>query len=104
MVEKDELERRSIINMAFERNYGFELTEEFDIDATRFGNLLRYVNHSSYGYENCYAREKFVRGDIKIVIFAKRNIKKGEELYFDYHMKNSPWVLKYNKLYGGKVK
>ena len=34
MVEKDELERRSIINMAFERNYGFGLTEELDIDAT----------------------------------------------------------------------
>ena len=32
LVEKDELERRSIINMAFERNYGFELTDDFDID------------------------------------------------------------------------
>ena len=30
LVEKDELERRSLINMAFERNYGFELTDDFN--------------------------------------------------------------------------
>lgn len=99
IVEKDELERRSIINMAFERNYGFELTHEFDIDALRCGNELRYINHSSFGYENAYAREKFVRGNTKIALYAKRFIKKGEELYFDYNMKNAAWVCKYNKLY-----
>lgn len=99
LVEKDELERRSLINMAFERNYGFELTDDFDIDALRCGNELRYVNHSSFGYENCYAREIFVRGNNKIALYAKRYIQKGEELYFDYHMKNTQWVLKYNKLY-----
>lgn len=99
LVEKEELEKRSAVNMAFEINYGFELTELFDVDAARCGNNLRYVNHSSFGYDNAYAREKFVRGIIKIALYAKRYIKTGEEIYFDYHMKNSSWIAKYNKLY-----
>ena len=104
VIEKEEVERRSTINIPFERNYAFELDDYYDIDATRYGNKMRYINHSSFGYENCYARNVIVRGNTEMLFYAKRDIKKGEELYLDYHMNNCTWLNKYNKLYGNKKK
>ena len=104
VIEKEEVERRSTINIPFERNYAFELDDFYDIDATRYGNKMRYINHSSFGYENCYARNVIVRGNTEILFYAKRNITKGEEIYLDYHMNNCTWLNKYNRLYGKKTK
>ena len=100
IVEKKELERRSILNEILERNYAFSSTVKYDIDAFRMGNSMRYINHSSFGYENCMARSIYVRGSMKIGLFALRNIPKGHEIYFDYKMKELPWVHEYNKKYG----
>ena len=102
VIEKEEVERRSIINIPFDRNYAFELDDFYDIDATKYGNKMRYINHSSFGYENCYARNVIVRGNTEILFYAKRDIKKGEEIYLDYHMNNCSWINKYNKIYGTK--
>ena len=104
VIEKEEVERRSIINIPFDRNYVFELDDFYDIDATKYGNKMRYINHSSFGYENCYARNVIVRGNTEILFYAKRDIKKGEEIYLDYHMNNCSWINKYNKIYGNKKK
>ena len=104
VIEKEEVERRSIINIPFDRNYAFELDDFYDIDATKYGNKMRYINHSSFGYENCYARNVIVRGNTEILFYAKRDIKKGEEIYLDYHMNNCSWINKYNKIYGNKKK
>ena len=104
VIEKEEVERRSTINIPFERNYAFELDDYYDIDATRYGNKMRYINHSSFGYENCYARNVIIRGNTEILFYAKRDIKKGEEIYLDYHMNNCTWLNKYNRLYGSKKK
>ena len=104
VIEKEEVERRSIINIPFDRNYAFELDDFYDIDATRYGNKMRYINHSSFGYENCYARNVIVRGNTEILFYAKRDIKKGEEIYLDYHMNNCSWINKYNRIYGSKRK
>lgn len=104
VIEKEEVERRSTINIPFERNYAFELDDYYDIDATKYGNKMRYINHSSFGYENCYARNVIVRGNTEILFYAKRDIKKGEEIYLDYHMNNCTWLNKYNRLYGSKKK
>ena len=104
VIEKEEVERRSIINIPFDRNYAFELDDFYDIDATKYGNKMRYINHSSFGYENCYARNVIVRGNTEILFYAKRDIKKGEEIYLDYHMNNCSWINRYNKIYGNKKK
>ena len=62
---------------------------------------MRCVNHSSHGYENCYAKIKFVKGNFKIGLYALRLIRKGEELYFDYKIdSNLGWLSRYNRLYG----
>jgi SET domain-containing protein len=61
---------------------------------------FRFVNHSSNGFQNSYARGKYVRGINRIGLFALRKINRGEELFFDYLMKeNVPWLAKYNRYY-----
>ncbi|KAL8171950.1 hypothetical protein V2J09_023754 [Rumex salicifolius] len=53
------------------------------IDACGKGNLGRFINHSCD--PNCRTEKWMVNGEICIGIFAVRNIKKGEELTFDYN-------------------
>ncbi len=56
----------------------FKLNRLYVRDAAVGGNIARYINHSCT--PNCYTR---VIGDT-IWIIAARNIKKGEELTYDY--------------------
>ena len=70
-------ERRYIQNG--EHIWCFKLTNRSVIDAAVGGNVARFINHSCH--PNCYI-------DIKkgvIWIRAARNIRKGEELTYDYN-------------------
>lgn len=58
--------------------YIFELNKRYDIDGAVSYNTARYINHSCN--PNCEAH--IIRGHIWIV--SIRNIKKGEELGYDY--------------------
>ncbi|KAI9907970.1 hypothetical protein PsorP6_004642 [Peronosclerospora sorghi] len=63
--------------------YMFRLDENTIIDATRCGNLARFINHSCD--PKAFARIVAVEGgDKKIVIFAKRAIAAGDEVTYDY--------------------
>ncbi|KAL9245134.1 hypothetical protein vseg_018819 [Gypsophila vaccaria] len=53
------------------------------IDACSKGNLGRFVNHSCD--PNCRTEKWVVNGEICVGLFALRNIRKGEELTFDYN-------------------
>lgn len=53
------------------------------IDACVKGNLGRFINHSCD--PNCYTEKWMVNGEVCIGLFAIRDIKKGEELTFDYN-------------------
>ncbi|XP_052740662.1 histone-lysine N-methyltransferase 2C isoform X2 [Bicyclus anynana] len=52
------------------------------IDATLSGGLARYINHSCQ--PNCVTEKVEVDRHLRIIIFAKRRIARGEELAYDY--------------------
>ncbi|KAJ1984247.1 histone methyltransferase set1 [Dimargaris cristalligena] len=63
-------------------SYLFRLDEDAVIDATKMGNMARFVNHCCQ--PNCNARIITVDGGKRIVIYAKRDIDAGEEITYDY--------------------
>jgi hypothetical protein len=58
--------------------------EELAIDATYFGNKMKYVNHKSHDEENCKIKPWHVNGKAVMILEAGKNIKKGDELFFNY--------------------
>ncbi|KAG7661661.1 SET2 [[Candida] subhashii] len=76
MVEYDQLK--------FKHFYFMMLKSDSFIDATVKGSLARFINHSCN--PNAYV-DKWVVGDkLRMGIFAKRKILKGEEITFDYNV------------------
>jgi hypothetical protein len=57
----------------------FKLTNRTVVDAGVGGNVARFINHSCH--PNCYVQV----ADGIIWIRAARNIRRGEELTYDYH-------------------
>uniref|UniRef100_A0A914MAC9 Histone-lysine N-methyltransferase n=1 Tax=Meloidogyne incognita TaxID=6306 RepID=A0A914MAC9_MELIC len=64
--------------------YIMELDDKRSIDAQYYGNDMRYVNHSCN--PNCIIQQFQSDFDLHLVLIAKRNISRGEELSFDYNM------------------
>ncbi|GBL87422.1 Histone-lysine N-methyltransferase SETD2 [Araneus ventricosus] len=62
--------------------YFMALKTDEIIDATNKGNLSRFMNHSCD--PNCETQKWTVNGELRIGFFAKRDLKTGEELTFDY--------------------
>lgn len=60
--------------------YLFTVNKNLVIDGTGRANLARYINHSCR--PNCYA--EIDETESHVYIFAKRNIKAGEELSYNY--------------------
>lgn len=60
------------------RVWCFKLSDRYVRDAAVGGNLARYINHACS--PNCYTQ---IVGDT-IWVCAARNIRKGEELTYDY--------------------
>ncbi|MCO5610217.1 hypothetical protein L7F22_064453 [Adiantum nelumboides] len=53
------------------------------IDATKKGSLGRFINHSCD--PNCETRKWTVLGEVRVGIFAKKDIKAGTELTYNYN-------------------
>ncbi|XP_052063462.1 uncharacterized protein LOC127703085 isoform X2 [Mytilus californianus] len=62
--------------------YMFRIDDADVVDATLHGSAARFINHSCE--PNCYSKVIQVEGKKHIVIFAMRQINKGEELTYDY--------------------
>ncbi|CAM6031654.1 unnamed protein product, partial [Sphagnum compactum] len=63
-------------------SYLFRIDLETIIDATKFGNLARFINHSCN--PNCYAKIITIEQEKKIVIYSKQPIGVNEEITYDY--------------------
>jgi len=62
--------------------YFMTLSSSETIDATLRGNEGRFLNHSCA--PNCETQKWMVRGELRIGIFATRDVAAGEELTIDY--------------------
>jgi hypothetical protein len=66
-------------------SYLFSLNREQEIDSTYFGTKIRFINHAGEGKgNNLYPRIIMVNTVYRIALYGARNIRSGEELFFDY--------------------
>lgn len=85
LVSLDECERReksyqAITDMTFVFKKG-----DMHIDATRKGGKARFANEpGKRTLPNCYSCYKRTMGDLRVGIYADRNIEAGEEILFRY--------------------
>ncbi|XP_028396807.1 histone-lysine N-methyltransferase SETD1B-A-like [Dendronephthya gigantea] len=63
-------------------SYLFRVDSDTIIDATKYGNLARFINHCCD--PNCYAKVVTFESEKKIVIYSKRDIAVNEEITYDY--------------------
>uniref|UniRef100_A0A671RMS5 Histone-lysine N-methyltransferase SETD1B-A-like n=1 Tax=Sinocyclocheilus anshuiensis TaxID=1608454 RepID=A0A671RMS5_9TELE len=63
-------------------SYLFRVDQDTIIDATKYGNLARFINHSCN--PNCYAKIITVEAQKKIVIYSRQPIDVNEEITYDY--------------------
>jgi SET domain-containing protein len=68
--------------MGIGSSYLFRLDEDAILDATKIGNLARFINHCCD--PTCNAKVINVDGVKKIVIYAKEGIDEGQEITYDY--------------------
>nr|XP_054749083.1 histone-lysine N-methyltransferase SETD1A-like isoform X2 [Lytechinus pictus] len=68
--------------MGIGSSYLFRIDAVTIIDATKSGNLARFINHSCN--PNCYAKIITVESQKKIVIYSKQAINVGDEITYDY--------------------
>lgn len=97
LITDQEAERRGRIYDRQDKSYLFNLTKEKVLDANRRGNKLRFANHSKD--PNCYVKYMLVDGDHRVGIFAGRDAKAGEEIFYDY---GGAWCSKWYDPEGGK--
>ncbi len=69
--------------------FSFDLNENYVLDNAKFGNKTRFINHASHKTDglNYAAKVTFVNGEHRIKFVALRDIKAGEELFFNYGRK-----------------
>jgi hypothetical protein len=84
-ITKEESDKRADVQLAKAKKdptegevYIFELNEEFDIDGNTPENDAKYINHS------CAPNCEIENDGEHIWIVAIRDIKKGEELFYNY--------------------
>ncbi|ESN99076.1 hypothetical protein HELRODRAFT_107153 [Helobdella robusta] len=63
-------------------SYLFRIDGEAIVDATKYGNLARFINHCCT--PNCCAKIVTVDSQKKIVIYSRKDIEVNEEITYDY--------------------
>lgn len=89
VISYNEAERRGVGYDAKYSSFLFDLNKEWIIDAARMGNKTRYINHAETEADgvNCTAKILLANGEHRIEFRASRDIKIGEEVFFNYGKK-----------------
>lgn len=77
-----ELREKKYLRSGIGSSYLFRVDENTVIDASKKGGIARFINHCCA--PSCTAKIIKVDGSKRIVIYALRDIKKNEELTYDY--------------------
>ncbi|XP_068148570.1 LOW QUALITY PROTEIN: histone-lysine N-methyltransferase ash1 [Drosophila tropicalis] len=83
VTEREFKQRMASIYLNDTHHYCLHLDGGLVIDGQRMGSDCRFVNHSCE--PNCEMQKWSVNGLSRMVLFAKRHIKQGEELTYDYN-------------------
>ncbi|KAI6171532.1 Histone-lysine N-methyltransferase [Aphelenchoides bicaudatus] len=84
VVKHQNYQLRTLLRSEDMPRFGIHLTNNFVVDATQKGSIARFINHSCD--PNCEMQRWTVNGYYRLGIFAKKQIKEGEELTYDYGM------------------
>ncbi|ETI29170.1 hypothetical protein G647_01623 [Cladophialophora carrionii CBS 160.54] len=85
IISRSEADRRGTIYQLINQEYLFNLNREQEIDASKHGNKMRFMNNSQKEENiNVVAKSFFCSGLIRIGLFAKRDIRAGAELLWQY--------------------
>lgn len=88
--DQREERRGNIFQKGNQASYLFEIIRKGEdgaglwSDAARLGNVSRYINHASGEKSNAAVQVVLVNGCPRISLFARRHIRAGEELFYNY--------------------
>ena len=85
VLSEEESNRRGLVYHYRGLEYLFRLNKEQEIDSSRAGNKMRFINNSNRPRTiNVYPQTMLCSGVQRIGLFAKRNLVAGEEMFFNY--------------------
>ena len=74
---------RSEYVVIFPNSFAEDQTYHVRIDAWKMGNESRFINHSE-DENNCEFNWRWIKGELRLLIVAIRDIQEGEEILVDY--------------------
>ncbi len=85
IVGESESDRRGAVYHHRGVEYLFKLNKDQEIDSSRAGNKMRFINNSLRNdVINVEAKKMFCNGVQRIMLFSKKPIEAGKELFFNY--------------------
>jgi len=85
VINRDEWEARKEALGRFDHMYFMALNQTEIVDASRKGNIARFINHSCS--PNVSVEKWYINRIPRLGMFAKRSIQEGEELGYNYSVK-----------------
>lgn len=83
-------DRRGAMYSVLKQEYLFKINVTQEIDASNYGNKMRFMNNSQLDeHINVEPKKLWCSGVVRVGLFARRNIEPGEELLYNYNYPES---------------